>query len=100
MRVVFFVEGATDPIEGFEARGVRFVPIAAGPGEFDTTISCFHLAPGSHLSQIPFLQDTMLLVLHGELTPASHSEVQSPLAKIALLYQHRGEWGGRFCMVG
>ena len=72
MRVVFFVEGATDPIDGFEARGVRFVPIAAGPGEFDTTISCFHLAPGSHLSQIPFLQDTMLLVLHGELTLRGH----------------------------
>jgi len=68
VRVVFFVEGAADPVEGFEAQGVRFLPIAAGPGEFDARISCFHFAPGSHFTEAPFFQDSVLLVVHGELT--------------------------------
>jgi hypothetical protein len=68
VRVVFIVEGAADPVEGFGAQGVRFLPVAAGPGEFDARISCFHFAPGSHVNEAPFFQDSVLLVVYGELT--------------------------------
>jgi hypothetical protein len=30
MRVIHFTQGATDPLEGFDAKGVRFVPLADG----------------------------------------------------------------------
>jgi len=32
MRVVHFTEGATDPLHGFRAHGVGFVPLADGAG--------------------------------------------------------------------
>jgi len=30
MQVIHFTEGATDPIDGFDSHGVRFVPLSAG----------------------------------------------------------------------
>ena len=37
--VVFFVEGANDPVRGFDAKGVRHVPLASGPEDCDTRVS-------------------------------------------------------------
>jgi hypothetical protein len=31
MHLIHFVEGATDPIDDFDAQGVSHVPIASGP---------------------------------------------------------------------
>jgi TolB-like protein len=38
MHVIHFTEGATDPLEGLDAKGVRFVPLAGG--STNTHISC------------------------------------------------------------
>ena len=53
--IVFFVEGATDPIDDFGAVG-------------DTRVSCFHLAAGARIAEIPTCQDSALLVVQGRLT--------------------------------
>jgi hypothetical protein len=66
--VVFFVEGATDPIRGFGAKGVRHVPLASGPEDCDTRVSCFHLAAGARIAEIPTCQDSAFLVVQGRLT--------------------------------
>jgi len=66
--IVFFVEGATDPIDDFGAMGVRYVPLASGPEDCDTRVSCFHLAPGARINDIPSCQDSAILVVQGRLT--------------------------------
>jgi hypothetical protein len=66
--VVFFVEGATDPIDAFGAVGVRHVPLATGPEDCDTRVSCFHLAAGARITEIPTCQDSVFLVVQGYLT--------------------------------
>jgi hypothetical protein len=66
--IVFFVEGATDPIDDFGAKGVRHVPLATGPEDCDTRVSCFHLAAGARIAEIPTCQDSAFLVVQGRLT--------------------------------
>jgi hypothetical protein len=70
--VIYFVEGATDPIDEFDAEGVRYVPVASGPEDCDTKVSCFHLAPGAEMAEIPCFQDSALLVVHGRLTASAN----------------------------
>jgi hypothetical protein len=67
MHLIHFVEGATDPIDDFDAEGVSYVPIAGGPDDSDTKVSCFHLAPGAQIAEIPCFHDSALLVVHGRL---------------------------------
>jgi hypothetical protein len=69
--IIYFVEGATDPIDEFDAKGVRYVPVASGPEDCDTKVSCFHLAPGAQMAEIPCFQDSALLVVHGRLTASA-----------------------------
>jgi len=66
--IIYFVEGATDPIA---ARGVRYVPIAHGPEHCDTKVSCFHLAPGARMARAPCYQDSVLMVVQGRLIASS-----------------------------
>ncbi len=63
--VVFFVEGATDAIDDFGAVGVRHVPLATGPEDCDTRVSCFHLAAGARITEIPTCKDSVFLVVQG-----------------------------------
>jgi hypothetical protein len=66
--MIFFVKGAADPIEDFDANGVCYVPVASGPADCDTRVSCFHLAAGSRISEIPTCQECAFLVVQGRLT--------------------------------
>jgi hypothetical protein len=66
--IIHFVQGATDPIDDFDAEGVSYVPIASGSDECGTKLSCFHLAPGAEIAEIPCFHDSALLVVHGRLT--------------------------------
>jgi hypothetical protein len=70
LSIIYFVEGATDPIA---AKGVRYVPIAEGPEHCDTKVSCFHLAPGARMTRAPCYQDGVLLVVQGRLIASSDS---------------------------
>jgi hypothetical protein len=65
---IYFVEGATDSVDDFDAQGVSFVPLAGGPGDCDPKVSCYHLAPGAQIAEIPCFSDIALLVVHGRLT--------------------------------
>jgi hypothetical protein len=65
MRVVHFTEGATDPLHGFRAHGVRFVPLADGAGDDETYVSCLHFEPGGWISDPPATRDAALLVVQG-----------------------------------
>jgi hypothetical protein len=49
--IIYFVEGATDPVDEFDAKCVRYIPVASGPEDCDTKVSCFHLAPGSQMAE-------------------------------------------------
>lgn len=73
---IHFTEGATDPLEEFDARGVRFVPLAAGEEERDATVSCLHFAAGGWIAEAPCFHDGVLLVVHGELTVCGMSRLQ------------------------
>jgi hypothetical protein len=65
MQVIHFTEGATDPIDGFESHGVRFVPLAAGQRDEDATVSCYHLAARAWIAETPFVHDCVLLLVQG-----------------------------------
>ena len=66
MRVIHFTHGATDPLEGFGAKGVRFLPLADGQG--DTHVSCAHLDPGAEIQAPSLTHAATLLVVHGRVT--------------------------------
>ena len=68
MRVVLFTEGATDPLRGFRAHGVKFVPLADGAGHNETHVSCFHFEPGGWISDPPVLRDAAIFVVQGAVT--------------------------------
>src|SRR6185437_15902082 len=68
MRVVHFTEGATDPLHGFRAHGVKFVPLADGAGHNETHVSCFHFEPGGWISDPPVLRDAAIFVVRGAVT--------------------------------
>jgi len=49
MQIIHFTSGATDLLEGFGARGARFLlPLADGYG--DTHLSCLHLEEGARIA--------------------------------------------------
>jgi redox-sensitive bicupin YhaK (pirin superfamily) len=62
--VIHFTEGATDPLQGFGAQRVRFVPLADGGG--DTHVSCLYLDAGAQIRQPPSTHDCALLIVHGQ----------------------------------
>lgn len=68
MRVVHFTEGATDPLHGFRAHGVRFVPLVDGAGHDETYVSCIHFEPGGWISDPPVLRDAAVFVVQGVVT--------------------------------
>lgn len=66
MRVIHFTEGATDPVQGFCAHGVRVVPLADGAGQDETYLSCLHFDPGGWIADPPVVRDTAILVVSGK----------------------------------
>jgi hypothetical protein len=66
MQIIHFTEGATDRLEGFQARHVRSVPLADGSG--DTRLTCFHLSPKAHILDPPITHSNALLVVSGRVT--------------------------------
>jgi hypothetical protein len=69
VKVIHFTEGAADTIEDFEARGVRYVPLASAQGEVGSSVvSCFHLSAGARITETPCVHDCVLLVVQGRLT--------------------------------
>ena len=66
MQIIHFTEGATDGLEGFEARDVRSVPLADGSG--DTRLTCFHLSPKAYILDPPITDANALLVVSGRVT--------------------------------
>ena len=69
VKVIYFTEGATNPIEDFEARGVRYVPLASAAGEVGASVvSCFHFSAGARITETPCVHDCVLLVVQGRLT--------------------------------
>ena len=63
MRVIHFVEGATDFVLGPNAHQVRSVPLLGGDGS--SNITCLHLLPGSFLTDAPIEQNRALLAVWG-----------------------------------
>jgi hypothetical protein len=58
MKVIHFTQGAADPIDDFEAQGVRYVPLAGAEGDVGATVvSCFHLSSGSRIAETPCFHD-------------------------------------------
>ena len=69
MKVIHFTEGAADPIKDFDARGVRYVPLASEQSEVcASVVSCFHLSAGARITETPCVHDCVLLVVQGRLT--------------------------------
>jgi redox-sensitive bicupin YhaK (pirin superfamily) len=69
MRVIHFTHGATDPLEGFDAEGAHYAPLADGHG--DTHLSCVHLDPGATINAPSLTHAAALLVVHGRITIVS-----------------------------
>src|ERR1700676_3929297 len=69
MRVIHFTRGATDPLEGFDAGGAHYVPLADGHG--DMHLSCVHLNPGATINAPSLTHAAALLVVHGRITIVS-----------------------------
>jgi hypothetical protein len=66
MDVIHFTQGATDPLNDFDAKGVRFLPLADGTG--DSHVSCAHLQPGATVNAPSLTHAAALLVVHGRIT--------------------------------
>ena len=64
MNVIHFTEGATDQLWGSRGRGARFVSLVEGNG--DVHVTCLHLSPGAHISDLSATHDRAALVLHGK----------------------------------
>lgn len=63
MQVIHFTEGATDQLWGSRGRGAGFVTLVEGTG--DVHVTCLHLSPGSHISDLSVTHDRAALVVHG-----------------------------------
>jgi hypothetical protein len=66
MDVIHFTQGATDPLNDFRAKGVRFLPLADGTG--DSHVSCAHLESGATIEAPSITHAAALLVVHGQIT--------------------------------
>jgi redox-sensitive bicupin YhaK (pirin superfamily) len=85
MRVIHFTEGATDPLEGFDAKGVHFVPLADGSN--NTHISCAHLDAGAKIDAPSLTHAAALLVVHGRVTivtddPESRIDIHAGMGSV------------------
>ena len=65
MQIIHFTHGATDPLQGFESNGVRYLPLADGSG--DIHVSCAHFDPGAAIPAPSLTHATALLVVHGRI---------------------------------
>jgi len=70
MRVIHFTQGATDPLQGLDAAGASFLPLADGKG--NTHISCLHLESGAKISSPSLTHAAALLCVHGRITVPTH----------------------------
>lgn len=70
MDVIHFTQGATDPLSTFEAKGVRFLPLADGTGE--SHLGCAHLEPGATVNAPSLTHAATLLTVHGRITVTTH----------------------------
>jgi hypothetical protein len=68
LNVIHFTHGATDPVQGFRAHGVRVVNLADGAGTDETFVSCMHIEPGGWIVDPPSGRDCTMLVVHGQVT--------------------------------
>ena len=68
LNVVHFTHGATDPLYGHRSHGVNIVLIADGGGADETYVSCLHFEPGGWVMDPPVGRDSVILVVHGEVT--------------------------------
>jgi hypothetical protein len=66
MDVIHFTQGATDPLNDFGAKGVRFLPLADGTG--DPHVSCAHLESGATIQAPSITHTAALLVVHGQIS--------------------------------
>jgi hypothetical protein len=63
MDVIHFTHGAADPLNTFDAKGVRFLPLADGAGKGH--VACAHLGPGATIDAPSLTHAAALLVVHG-----------------------------------
>ena len=63
--VIHFTLGATDPIVGRRAHGVRVVVLADGGGADETYVSCLHFEPGGWVTDPPAGRDVAILAVQG-----------------------------------
>ena len=68
MDVIHFTKGATDPLLGFRAHDIGFVPLADGAGADETYVSCLHLGAGGWVSDPPSMRDSAILIVQGTAT--------------------------------
>lgn len=64
MQVIHFTEDATDQLWGSLGPGARIVTLLEATG--DVHVTCLHLSPGSHISDLSVTHDRAALVVHGK----------------------------------
>ncbi len=69
MQIIHFTQGATDPLQSFDSKGVRFLPLADGNG--DTHVGCVHLESSAEIKAPSLTHAAALLVVHGRITITS-----------------------------
>ena len=57
LNIIYFVRGATDPLQRFRSHGVRSVLLADGAGTDETYVSCLHFDPGGWITDPPADRD-------------------------------------------
>lgn len=78
MQVIHFTRGATDPLDGFQARKTALVNLANSQGT--SQVSCLHLSPGAQILEPPATHDCALLLVHGRMTvTATHTGMRLAL---------------------
>jgi len=68
LNIVHFTHGSTDPLQGCRSHGVRVVMLADGAGADETYVSCIHIEPGGWVTDPPSGRDSVVLVVHGDVT--------------------------------
>jgi hypothetical protein len=78
MVVIHFTQGATDPLNDFDAKGVRFLPLADGTGK--SHLSCAHFEPGATVNAPSLTHAAALLVVHGRITVTTELDARIRLS--------------------
>jgi hypothetical protein len=64
VQVIHFTEGAADQLWGSLGCSARFITLMEATG--DVLLTCLHLSPGAHLSDLSVTHDRAALVVHGK----------------------------------